>query len=69
MKMQVNVKVLYEDGKGDMISQYVEFTKAYNEQVRIYSRTREAVLSTMRICKDRNVLNLIQNPTEGGGLR
>ena len=31
--------------------------------------TREAVLSTMRICRDRNVLNLIRLPREGGGLR
>ena len=54
--LEVNVKVLYGDGKGDIISQYVAFTKVYNEQVRLYGKTREAVLSTIRICQDRNVL-------------
>ena len=37
-------------------SQYVDFTKVYNEQIRLYGKTREAVLETIRICKDRNVL-------------
>ena len=54
--LEVNVKVLYGDGKGDIISQYVDFTKVYNEQVRGYGKTREAVLNTIRICKDRDVL-------------
>ncbi len=54
--LEINVKVLYGDGKGDIISQYVDFTKVYNEQVRLYGKTREAVLSTIRICQDRNVL-------------
>lgn len=54
--LEVNVKVLYGDGKDDIISQYVDFTKVYNEQVRLYGKTREAVLSTIRICQDRNVL-------------
>ena len=54
--LEVNVKVLYGDGKGDIISQYVDFTKVYNEQIRLHGKTREAVLETIRICKDRNVL-------------
>ncbi len=54
--LEVNVKVLYGDGKGDIISQYVDFTKVYNEQIRLHGKTREAVLETIRICKDRDVL-------------
>lgn len=54
--LQVNVKVLYGEGKDDIISQYVDFTKVYNEQVKQHGKTREAVLKTIRICKDRNVL-------------
>lgn len=54
--LQVNVKVLYGEGKDDIISQYVDFTKVYNEQVKQHGKTREAVLETIRICKDRNVL-------------
>ncbi|MEH2947511.1 hypothetical protein [Sporofaciens sp. JLR.KK001] len=38
--IEVKVKVIY-DGKGnDIISQYVAFTKVYNEQVRQYGRSR-----------------------------
>ena len=45
------------DGKGnDIISQYVAFTKVYDEQVKLYGRTREAVTNTIHICKDRDVL-------------
>ncbi|MEY8410074.1 hypothetical protein AALB51_02360 [Lachnospiraceae bacterium 62-26] len=69
IKVRINVKVFYGDGKGNVIGHYVDFTKAYNEQVRIYGRTREAVLSTIQIYKDRNMLSLIQSPTDGGGLR
>lgn len=42
--------------KGDIISQYVSFTRIYNEQVKLHGRTRKAVLQTIRICRDRNIL-------------
>ena len=54
--LDVKVKVLYGNGENDIISQYVTFTKVYNEQMKIHGRTREAILETIRICKDRNVL-------------
>ena len=34
--LEVNVKVLYGEGKDDIISQYVDFSKVYNEQVIMY---------------------------------
>ena len=48
--------MLYGDKGNDIISQYVAFTKVYNEQVKQYGRSREAVTETIRICKDRDVL-------------
>ena len=48
--------MIYDGQDGDIINQYVNFTKIYNEQVRQYGRTRKAVMETIRICKDRNVL-------------
>lgn len=54
--LEVSVRVLYGEGKDDIISQYVDFTKVYNEQVKLHGKTREAVLETIRICKDRNLL-------------
>ena len=54
--IDVRVKVIYNSKKGDIISQYIMFTKICNEQVKIHGRTRKAVLETIRICKDEDVL-------------
>lgn len=45
-----------EQGKKDIISQYVDFTKVYHEQVKQYGRRREAVLETIRVRKNQDVL-------------
>ncbi len=54
--LDVKVKMIYDGKEGDIINQYVAFTRIYNEQVKLHGRTREAVLETIRICKDQNVL-------------
>ena len=48
--------MIYDGEKGDIINQYVTFTKIFDEQVKRHGRTREAVLEIIRICKDQNVL-------------
>lgn len=55
--VEVKVKMIYDGQKGDIINQYVTFTRIYNEQIKLYGRTREAVLKAIRICKDQNVLS------------
>jgi hypothetical protein len=67
--LDVKVKVLYGEDKDDIISQYVTFTKVYNEQMKKYGRTRQAVMETIRICKDKNVLKeyLESREKEGAG--
>lgn len=55
--LDVKVKMIYDGKEGDIINQYVAFTKIYNEQVKLHGRTREAVLETIRICKGQNVLS------------
>ena len=54
--IDVKVKMIYDGENGDIIKQYVDFTKVCNEQVKIYGRTRKAVREAIRICRDRNVL-------------
>lgn len=54
--LEVRVKMIYNGLEGDIISQYVSFTKIYREQYRQYSRTQKAVLETIRICRKKNVL-------------
>lgn len=54
--INVKVKMIYDGKDNDIISQYVAFTKVYDEQVKLYGRTREVVTNTINICKDRDVL-------------
>ena len=54
--IDVKVKMIYDGEEGDIINQYVMFTKVCNEQMALHGRTQEAVLEAIRICKDRNVL-------------
>ena len=54
--VEVKVKMIYDGREGDIIHQYVAFTRIYNEQVKLHGRTREAVMEIIRICKDEDVL-------------
>ncbi len=54
--IDAEVKVLYQEDESNIIGEYIIFCKVYNEQRRKYGQTREAVMETIRICKDRNVL-------------
>ncbi len=54
--VEIKVKIIYNGEKGDIINQYVRFTRIYNEQVRKFGRTRQAVLETIRICIGQDVL-------------
>ena len=55
--VDVKVKMIYDGKEGDIINQYVMFTKVCNEQMKKHGRTRKAVMEAIRICKDRNVLS------------
>ncbi len=54
--IEVKVKMIYDGKKGNIINQYVTFTKICNEQMALHGRTREAILETIHICKNKNVL-------------
>lgn len=54
--VEVTVQMIYDGKKGDIINQYVTFTKILNEQIKLYGGTRQAILETIRICKDKDVL-------------
>ena len=56
LALDVKVKVIYGDNKDDILGQYVLFTKVYDEQRKLYGRTRKAIEETIRICKERDVL-------------
>lgn len=54
--LDVKVRMIYDGRDGDIINQYVSFTRVCREQVEIYGRTGKAIKETIRICKDRDVL-------------
>ena len=56
--LDVRVHVLTDGEQGDIINQYITFTftRILNEQVSRHGRTYQAVVETIRICKNRNVL-------------
>ena len=54
--IELKAKVIYGGKGNDIISQYVDFTKVYNEQVKEHGRNKKAVLETIRICKDKDLL-------------
>ena len=54
--IELKAKVIYGGKENNIINQYVEFTKVYNAQVKEHGRTKKAVLETIRICKDRDLL-------------
>ena len=54
--MEIKVKMIYGTENNDIISQYVYFSKVYNEQRKLHGSTRKTVEETIRICKDANVL-------------
>ena len=54
--LDVRVKMIYDGKEGEIINQYIVFTKVCNEQIALYGRTQKAITEAIRICKDRNVL-------------
>ncbi|MCI9021911.1 MAG: hypothetical protein HFH32_14505 [Eubacterium sp.] len=48
--------MIYDGKDGDIISQYVTFTRIFDEQVKKHGLTPESVREAIRICKERNVL-------------
>ena len=54
--VEIEVKVLQDDGSGDILDQYIGFCEVLNEQVKLYGRTDEALGNTLRICMERGIL-------------
>jgi len=56
--VDVAAKVICESGQGDILNQYITFSRIFDEQQILYPGDREKiVMETIRICKDKNVLN------------
>lgn len=54
--IELKAKVVYSGKGNDIINQYIKFTKVYNGQIKKHGRNKKAVLETINICKDKNLL-------------
>ncbi len=55
--VDVTAKVICESVQGDILDQYITFSRVFDEQQRSYPGDREKIVQeTIRICKDKNVL-------------
>jgi hypothetical protein len=54
--LDIEVNVIYAGKNNNIIDQYITFTRVYDEQRKKLKTTREAVIETIRICKDKGVL-------------
>ena len=52
----VEVKVLRENGTGDIVDQYVRFCKISDEERKKHGRSRKAIEETLRRCMEEDVL-------------
>ena len=50
-------RVIYDSRQGDIVNQYIVFSRVFDEQRRLYpDDRRKAVRETIRICRERDVL-------------
>ena len=56
ISVDAEVKVLYQENEKNIVGQYIIFSKVYNEQRKRYGVTKQAIIETIGICKNRNVL-------------
>lgn len=54
--IEVTVKMIYDGKKGDIVNQYITFTKVLDEQIHLHGRNKKAVQETIHICKDKDIL-------------
>ena len=54
--MDVKVKVIHSCGEGNILDQYIDFTKICDEQVKRHGRTNEAIRETIRLCIEKDIL-------------
>lgn len=55
--VEVKVRVIHQAVNNNIISQYINFCKVFDEQVKIYGRTVTAIKKTIEICINRGILS------------
>jgi len=53
---EIRVKVLRDDGSGDILAQYVRFCKISDSQRKLYGATQKAIDETLKKCMEEDIL-------------
>ncbi len=53
---EITVKVLVDDGSGDILDQYIEFSKIFDKQAKTYGHNKRALDEAIKISTERGVL-------------
>lgn len=62
--IDAKIKVIYTHGNNDIINQYIDFCRVFNEQVKRYGRTLKTAKEIIKICRDKNLLKEYLNNRE-----
>ena len=54
--IDLKIKVIYYDDKSNILNEYIGFTRVFDECVRKYGYTKEAVREILRICREKGCL-------------
>ena len=54
--LDLRVRVLTEEGTGDIIQQYIRFSHVFDDEVKEHGYTRKAIEEAIRICRSEKVL-------------
>ena len=55
--LDANVHLLhFDEGKTDIINQYIMFCRIFNEQLKKYGYSPQTISETLRICRDKGIL-------------
>ena len=55
--IDLSVKIIYYKGEKDILSQYILFTRIYDEQRKLFYDARLAIKETIHICRDKDILS------------
>ena len=55
--IDLSVKIIYYEGEKDILSQYILFTRIYDEQRKLFYDARLAIKETIHICRDKDILS------------
>ena len=55
--LDANVHLLhFDEGKTDIINQYIMFCRVFNDQIKKYGYSPQTIRETLRICRDKGIL-------------